>query len=129
MTFYKYNGKSIIDFFNWPKRFKKKFRIEIRTFSFQICFQNQLSTSGSFQTENTQIRMFAYFPFDHFPKQILKEKVNIFILFFLRVSVNILKSKKKMISNLIFKKWFDWGTISFFGKQKFLKKPNVPKCA
>ena len=52
----------------WPKLFKKKFRIEIWTFSFQICFRNQFSTSGSGQTENTQIRVFAYFQFDHFPK-------------------------------------------------------------
>ena len=37
-------------------------------FSFQICFQNQFLTSGSGQTENTQIRIFAYFQFDHFPK-------------------------------------------------------------
>ena len=47
---------------------KKKFRIVILTFSFEICFWNQFSTSGSSQTENTQIRVFAYFQFDHFPK-------------------------------------------------------------
>ena len=34
----------------WPKLFK--IRIEIWAFSFQICFQNQLLTSGSGQTEN-----------------------------------------------------------------------------
>ena len=39
---------------NAPKR---KFRIEIWTFSFQICFKNQFSTSGSGPTENTQIRL------------------------------------------------------------------------
>ena len=66
---------------------QKKFRIEIWTFSFQICFRNivflvfqhflyiqkvlkykKFWTSGSGQTENTQIRVFAYFRFDHFPK-------------------------------------------------------------
>ena len=47
---------------------KKKFRIEIWTFSFQICFKNQFSTSGRGQTENTRIRVYVYFPFDHFPK-------------------------------------------------------------
>ena len=47
---------------------KKKFRIEIWTFSFQICFRNKFLTSGSGQTENTQIGVFAYFPCDHFPK-------------------------------------------------------------
>ena len=47
---------------------KKKFRIEIWTFSFQICFKNQFSTSGSGHTENTCIREYVYFQFDHFPK-------------------------------------------------------------
>ena len=47
---------------------KKKFWIEIWTFSFQIYFWNQFWTSGSGQTENMQIRVFAYFLFDHFPK-------------------------------------------------------------
>ena len=37
----------------------KIFWIEIWTFSFKICFRNQFSTSGSGQTENTQIRVFA----------------------------------------------------------------------
>jgi hypothetical protein len=44
------------------------FRIEIWTFSFQICFKNQFSTSGSGQTENTRIHIYVYFPFDHFSK-------------------------------------------------------------
>ena len=30
--------------------------------------QNQFLTLGSGQTENTQIRVFVYFWFDHFPK-------------------------------------------------------------
>ena len=47
---------------------KKKITIEIWEFSFQIWLQNQLSTSGNGQTENTQLRVFAYFLFDHFPK-------------------------------------------------------------
>ena len=36
---------------------KKRFRIEIWTFSFIICFLNQFSTSGSGQTGNTQIHV------------------------------------------------------------------------
>ena len=61
-------GNPFFDFLNyWAKRLKK-IRIEIWTFSFQICFQNQFLTSGSGQTENTQVRIFAYFQFDHFPK-------------------------------------------------------------
>ena len=36
----------------WPKLFKKKNRIEIWTFSFQICFWNQFLTLGSGQTKN-----------------------------------------------------------------------------
>ena len=39
---------------------KKKFRIEIWTFSCQIWFKNQFSTLGSGQTENARIRVFAY---------------------------------------------------------------------
>ena len=38
---------------------KKKFRIVMWTFSFEICFQNQFSISGSGQTKNTQIRVFG----------------------------------------------------------------------
>ena len=46
------------DFFKyWPKRSKIFFRTETWTFSFQICFKNQFSTSGSGQTENMQIRV------------------------------------------------------------------------
>ena len=37
---------------------QKKFRIEIWTFSFQICIKNQFLTSGSGQTENTRIRVY-----------------------------------------------------------------------
>ena len=51
-----------------PKLFKKKFSIEILVFFFQICFWNQFLTSGSGQTENAQIRVFAYYKFDQFPK-------------------------------------------------------------
>ena len=46
----------------------KKIRIEIWTFSLQKCFWNKFLTLGSGQTENTQICVFAYFQFDHFPK-------------------------------------------------------------
>ena len=62
-------GNPFFDFLNTDRNApKKKFRIEIWTFSFQICFKNQFSTSGSGQTENTRIRVYVYFPFDHFPK-------------------------------------------------------------
>ena len=47
---------------------QEKFRIEIWTFLFQICFLNKFTTSVSGQTENTQTRVFAYFQFKHFPK-------------------------------------------------------------
>ena len=47
---------------------QKKFRIEMWTFSFQNCFKNQFSTLGSGQTENSRIREYVYFQFDHFPK-------------------------------------------------------------
>ena len=47
---------------------KKKFRIEVWTFSSQICFRNQFWTFVSGQTENTHIRVYVYFQFDRFPK-------------------------------------------------------------
>ena len=57
-----------LTFLNTDRNAPKKFRIEIWTFSFQICFRNQFWTLVSGQTENMQIRIFAYFRFDHFPK-------------------------------------------------------------
>ena len=49
-------GNPFFDFLNTDQNApKKKFRIEIWTFSFQICFENKFSTSGSGQTENTCI--------------------------------------------------------------------------
>ena len=71
---WKYNGKSIFWLFKILTETlqQKKFRIKIWTFSFQICFKNQFSTSGSGQTENTRIRVYVYFQFDHF----LKSKIH-----------------------------------------------------
>ena len=70
ITFWKYNGKSIFfTFLNTDRNASKKnFRIETWTFLFQICFKNQFLTSESGQTENTRIREYVYFQFDHFPK-------------------------------------------------------------
>ena len=80
-------GNPIFNFFVcWSKRSKKKFTIEIWTFSFQNCFQNQFWTSGSGQTENTQIRIcvFSVWPLPEveslFRKQIWNENVHISIL-------------------------------------------------
>ena len=42
-----------------------------------------LSTSGSGQTENTQIRVFAFSQFDHFPKM----KINFESRFEIRMSI------------------------------------------
>ena len=62
-------GNPFFYLFNyWPKRSKIFFWIEVWTISFQNCFQSQFWTSGSGQTENTELRVFAYFQFDHFPK-------------------------------------------------------------
>ena len=57
-------------FYILTETLQKKFRIEIWIFAFLICFWHQFSTLGSGQTETekTQIRVFVYFPFDHFPK-------------------------------------------------------------
>ena len=68
-TFWKYNGKFIVFlFYVLTKTLQKIIRIVIWTFSVEICFWNQFWTSGSGQTENMQIRVFADFQFDHFPK-------------------------------------------------------------
>ena len=51
-------GNWFFDFFLiLSETLQKKFGIEIVTFSFQICFQNQFLTLGGGQTENTQIRV------------------------------------------------------------------------
>ena len=91
-----------LTFLNADQNAPKKIRIVIWTFSFEICFRNQFWTLGSGQTENTQIRVFAYFQFDHFPKSkidslkhISNENVHItFLFFFFSVSISIWKSKK-----------------------------------
>ena len=44
-------------------------------------------TSGSGQTENTQIRVFVYFPFDHFPKS----KIDSESRFEMRMSIFLFK--------------------------------------
>ena len=56
--------------------------MEIWGFSFEICFWNQFSTSGSGQAENTQIGVFAYFPFDNF----LKSKIDYESRFQMRIA-------------------------------------------
>ena len=61
-------GNLFFYFLNPDQNVKKKFTTEIWTFLFQISFLNKFSTLGSGQTENIQIRVFAYFQFDHFPK-------------------------------------------------------------
>ena len=48
--------------------FLNKAEMQKRTNDVQICFRYQFWTSGSGKTENMQIHVFAYFPFDHFPK-------------------------------------------------------------
>ena len=78
--FWNYNFKiqGEINFFTflkyWSKLSTKFFWIWIGTFSFQICFRNQFWISGSGQTENAQILVFAYFPFEHFPKSKIDSK-------------------------------------------------------
>ena len=66
-----------------------------------ILISNLLSESifpsGSGQTENMQIRVFGYFPFDHFPKSQLIPTADLKwegAYFYWRVLVIILKSPK-----------------------------------
>ena len=98
-------------------------KIEIWVFSFQFCFQNQFSTSKSGQTENTQICVFVYFPFDHFPKSKIdsesrfEKRIPIFLFYiFLKSFDQYLKKVKQLISHCIFKKWFDRRRVFFWTK-------------
>ena len=114
-------GNPFLIFFKyWPKRLKKKIRIEIWTFSFQICFRNQFKTLGSGQTENTQVRVFVYFPLDHFPKSKIDSKsrfemrISIFLFqVFLKRFGQYLKKERKKIFHCIFKKGFDRCRVHF----------------
>ena len=75
ITFWKYDRISIfwlVEIFT--ETLQKKFRIKMWTFSFQTCFRNQFPTSGSGQTEDTQIHVFVYFLFYHFPKSKIDSK-------------------------------------------------------
>ena len=85
-------GNPFFDFFKyWPKLFKKKFRIEIWIFSFQICFRNQFWTLGSPKL---------------IPKADLKLECQYFYSnFFFEESQSILKGIKKWISHCIVLKW------------------------
>ena len=80
-------------------------RIEIWTFSFQICFRNKFLTLGSGQSENTQICVFAYFKFDHFPKLKIDSegrfemKISIF-LFLKSFGLYLKKSRVRETKNL-----------------------------
>ena len=52
---------SVIHFILTETLQQQKFRIEIWTFSLQICFRNKFLTLGSGQTKNSQIRVFLVF--------------------------------------------------------------------
>ena len=61
ITILKYDGKSIIWFFYIGRNSsKKKIRLKIWTFSFQICFQNQFWT-WKWSNRNTQMHIFGIF--------------------------------------------------------------------
>ena len=56
IQFKKALGNPFFDFYNMDRKSSKNnFRIEIGTFSFQICFRNKYWSSGSGQTINAQI--------------------------------------------------------------------------
>ena len=93
---------------------KNKSRIEIWTFLFQICFRNQIWTSGSGQTENTRICLFSVWPLPEvqnlFRKQIWNENDHIlFLNFFFEEFRSISKNFKKWISHsikkIVISKW------------------------
>ena len=116
--FLKNNGKSNSEhFFVMVETLHKKFRIEIRTFLFQICFRNQFQTLGSGQTENTQITpigvigAISVWPLcevqNWFRKQIWNKNVPISKLF-CGAFQSSQKKCSKIISRYNFKKWFGW---------------------
>ena len=118
---------------------KKKFRIEIWTFSFEICFRNQFRTSGSGQTEITPITpigvigVISVWPLPEvrnwFRKQISNENVHISILnFFFGAFRSSQKNVQKRISHCIFKKWFGWGGTDFVTKKNSEKAKHTGIC-
>ena len=101
---------NFLTFFNTDRNAPIFLRIEIWTFSFQICFRKQFSTSGSGRTENTQVCVLANFQFDHFLKsKIYFEsrftiKMSIFLLeFFFGAFRLVFKKVRQLISHCIFK--------------------------
>ena len=104
---------------NAPKLF---FRMEIWTFSFQNCFENQFLTLGS---ENMQISVFAYFQFDNF----LKSKVDSESSFEMRRSIflfykNFGSDEKKKVIKWIFHCIFKNGFVQCRG---LFSHPRVEK--
>ena len=134
-------GNPFLDFFKyWPKRSKKKFRIEIWTFSFKICFQNQFFDFrkwSNWKYTYTRIHVFSVWPLPEvenwFLKQIWNENIHISILnFFLERFGHYLK-KSKMDFPFYFKnvilKWpkvfkeIDHGCFWVFGPYYIGKSP------
>ena len=139
-SYYSHRSRELVSpvcriFLILTKTLPKKFRIEIWAFSFQICFRNHFSTLGSGQTENTQIRVFVYFLFDHFPKSKIdfesrfeKNALISILIFFWRVSVSILKKSNNWFP-IVFSK-SDWTGVGSFFDTFFLKSQtpqNMPK--
>ena len=120
---------SFLDFFKIrTETFQKKIKIEIWTFLSQICFRNQFLTLESGQTENKQIRVFAYFQFQHLTKSQLILKANLKYecpyfyseFFFKGVLAHILKVKNgfpiKIKIKIVISKWPKTFGPYFIGK-------------
>ena len=100
-----------------------------------ILFPNLLLESIfnlSGQTENTQIRVFVYFLFDHFPKskiELKRECPYFYSKFLLLKSFGQYLKKSKNGFPIVFSKSDLTGVGSLFLRKKILKKPNTPKYA
>ena len=117
----------------WPKFFKKKFRIKVWTFSFQICFWNQFST---LEVVKRKIHKYAYLRIfslttsrsqKFIPKADLKWECPYFNSNFLSVSVNINFFLNGFF--IVFSK-SDLTWVGFyFWRKNIMKKPNTTKYA
>ena len=118
---------------SWSKRYKKKSRIEIWSFLFQICFWNQFPTLGSGQTENAHNSHNALFfslttsrSRKLIPKTDLKWEGPYLYSNFCSWSVSIKNEKSKFFeSRCIFKKVISQGGGSFLRRNFFSEKAKT----
>ena len=117
----------------WPKHSKKKFRIEIWTFSFQICFKNYFRLREVVKLEIHVYTNTCIFSLTTSRSQKLIFKADLkwecpyfYSKFFCGAFPAVFKKVKKWISNCIFKMWFGRGRVTFLAK-KNSEKAKLPQ--